>query len=111
LSATRARALRRSLTEEERRLWYALRRNAQGAHVRRQHPIPPFVADFACITARIVIEVDGGQHGDARDAARDAALHAAGWKVLRYWNNEVRGNLDGVVQDILRNIAIRLRAW
>ncbi|MBU8540486.1 endonuclease domain-containing protein [Falsiroseomonas tokyonensis] len=103
-----ARRLRRDATVEERRLWRALRQNALGAAFRRQHPIPPHVADFACLEAKLVVEVDGGQHGDARDAARDAAMTAAGWRVLRYWNNEVRANLAGVVEDIARVLGERL---
>lgn len=103
-----ARRLRRDATVEERRLWQALHQDALGAAFRRQHPIPPHVADFACLEARLVVEVDGGQHGDARDAARDKAMAAAGWRVLRYWNNEVRENLGGVVADIARVLGERL---
>ncbi|MDO9500007.1 endonuclease domain-containing protein [Falsiroseomonas sp.] len=104
-----ARRLRRDATVEERLLWQALRQNALGAAFRRQHPIPPHVADFACLEAKLVVEVDGGQHGEARDSARDAAMVAAGWLVLRYWNNEVRGNGVGVVADIARVLGERLR--
>jgi primosomal protein N' (replication factor Y) len=103
-----ARLLRRDATEEERLLWRALRRDALGAAFRRQHPIPPYIADFACLEARLVVEVDGGQHGGAGDAVRDAAMVAGGWQVLRYWNNEVRGNLDGVLADIVRALKERL---
>ncbi|MGK7868921.1 endonuclease domain-containing protein [Falsiroseomonas sp. E2-1-a20] len=103
-----ARRLRRDATVEERLLWRALRRNALGAAFRRQHPIPPFIADFACIEARLVVEVDGGRRGDAGDAVRDAALVAAGWHVLRYWNNEVRGNLEGVLADVVRVLKVRM---
>ncbi|WP_439598461.1 endonuclease domain-containing protein [Falsiroseomonas sp.] len=103
-----ARRLRRDATVEERRLWRSLRQNALGAAFRRQHPIPPHVADFACLEARLVVEVDGGQHGGARDTARDATMTAAGWRVLRYWNNEVRENLDGVLADIARVLGERL---
>ena len=96
----RARQLRREPTEAENRLWSILRaRQLEGAHFRRQHPIPPYVADFACVTARLVVEVDGGQHGTA-DAARDAYMTRHGWRVLRFWNNEVLENLDGVAQRI-----------
>jgi len=96
----RARQLRREPTEAENRLWGILRgRQLHGAHFRRQHPISPYVADFACVAARLVVEVDGGQHADA-DAARDAYLTRHGWQVLRFWNNEVLENLDGVAQRI-----------
>jgi primosomal protein N' (replication factor Y) len=66
-----------------------------------KHPIPPFIADFACVSARLVVEVDGGQHGGAADAARDAALARAGWRVLRVWNSEVLGNPEGVLERIV----------
>jgi very-short-patch-repair endonuclease len=95
-----SRRLRRDATNAERRLWHCLRSNALGVRFRRQHPIPPYIADFACITARLVIEVDGGQHGDTRDAARDAAMQAAGCHLLRFWNNDVLNNIDGVLHRI-----------
>jgi very-short-patch-repair endonuclease len=104
---TRARRLRRDPTDAERALWHALRRNALGVGFRRQHPIPPYVADFACVEARIVVEVDGGQHGGPRDATRDAAMHAAGWRVLRFWNDEVLRNRAGVVTRIQDALAGR----
>jgi very-short-patch-repair endonuclease len=96
-----ARTLRRESTDVERRLWSALRSRQFAFKFRRQHPISPYVADFACIEARLVVELDGGQHGGERDAARDAALEAAGWRVLRYWNAQVVENLDGVLADIV----------
>ncbi len=97
-----ARRLRRDATEAEKRLWRTLRREALGVAFRRQHPIGGAVADFACLEAMLVVEVDGGQHGGEDDAQRDAVMRAAGWCVLRYWNNEVLENLDGVVADIAR---------
>ncbi|PWS36800.1 hypothetical protein DFH01_16865 [Falsiroseomonas bella] len=104
----RARGLRGAGTDAEARLWAALRRDALGARFRRQHPVPPYVVDFACVEALVIVEVDGGQHGGARDARRDAALSAAGWLVLRYWNNDVLGNLEGVLEDISRHLRERL---
>ena len=101
---TRARRLRRDSTDAERAMWHALRRNALGTGFRRQHPIPPYFADFACVEARVVVEVDGGQHGGPRDATRDTVMRAAGWRVLRFWNDEVLRNRDGVltrIQDAL----------
>ncbi|MFM2151122.1 MAG: primosomal protein [Pseudomonadota bacterium] len=103
-----ARRLRRELTEVENRLWSALRSRQHGFKFRRQHPIPPYVADFACIEARLVVELDGGQHGGAADAARDAKLVAMGWLVLRYWNSDVADNLDGVLADIVARVGERL---
>jgi primosomal protein N' (replication factor Y) len=101
----RARRLRRDSTDAERALWHALRRNALGANFRRQHPIPPYIADFACVEARIVVEVDGGQHGGPRDTTRDAAMRAAGWRVLRFWNDEVLRNRAGVLTRIQEALA------
>ena len=72
---------------------------------RRQHPIPPYITDFAAPSLRLIVEVDGGQHSDGVDAERDAALTQAGWHVLRVWNNDVVGNLDGVVHRIREVIA------
>jgi primosomal protein N' (replication factor Y) len=89
------------MTDAERTLWRAIRDEALGVRFRRQHPIGTAIADFACVEAKLVIEVDGGQHGGVKDAARDAALQAAGWRILRYWNNEVIENCDGVVADVL----------
>ncbi|MGG5822143.1 endonuclease domain-containing protein [Falsiroseomonas sp. HW251] len=104
-----ARRLRGNGTEVEKSLWAALRRGALGVRFRRQHPVPPYVADFACVEARVVVELDGGQHGGQADAARDEAMAAAGWQVLRYWNSEVVENLDGVVADIARVVVERMR--
>jgi primosomal protein N' (replication factor Y) len=81
---THARALRRSPTYAERRLWYFLRRNQLGFRFRRQFPIPPYFADFACIEARLIIEADGGQHALPGDHdCRDVFLASRGWRVLR----------------------------
>lgn len=97
-----ARHLRRGQTDAEAALWRRLRARSLMFKFRRQHPIPPFVADFACVETRLVIEIDGGQHGGDRDAARDATLAAQGWRVLRYWSTDVLRNPEGVVADILR---------
>ena len=97
----RARRLRRDSTDAERALWHAVRRGALGATFRRQHPIPPYVADFACVEARLVVELDGG----ARDAMRDAAMRAAGWRVLRFWSDEALRNRDGVLMRIQEALA------
>ena len=103
--ATRANArrLRAEMTPQERRLWKGLREINQmlGTHFRRQAPIGRFIADFAEYGRRLVIEVDGGQHGGARDMARDAWLKGQGFVVLRFWNTEVDGNIEGVMQVVL----------
>src|SRR5829696_74245 len=97
-----ARHLRANLTQAERRLWSALRRQALGARFRRQVPLGPYVVDFACPTRRLVVEVDGGQHlENPADVQRDAWLQANGFRVLRFWNHEVLANLEGVLTVIL----------
>ncbi len=101
--------LRREQTEAERTLWSALRSRQLRFKFRRQHPIPPYVADFACIEARLIVELDGGQHGAGADDARDTALAAAGWLVRRYWNSDVASNPEGVLADIVAQAAARVQ--
>ena len=101
----RARGLRRDLTDAERKLWRHLKRlSIAKSHFRRQATIGPYFADFACHEARLVIEVDGGQHNEAAHAAADAArtayLETNGYRVLRFWNNDVLENVDGVLETI-----------
>ena len=102
----RARDLRTQPTDAERTLWRYLRsEQLSGWKFRRQHPIPPYIADFACIQAKLIIEVDGGQHADsAYDSVRDEHLRRHGWRVLRFWNNDVLGNPEGVAATILAAI-------
>src|SRR5258705_13943849 len=100
-----ARRLRANATDPAARLWCHLRRSALlGSHFRRQVPIGPYVADFACMAARLIIEVDGSQHGlDAgasRDAKRTQWLEQEGYRVIRFWNNDVTGNIKGVLEAI-----------
>ena len=107
----RARVLRREMTPPERRLWQRLRGGALGVAFRRQHPVAPYILDFACVGARVAIEVDGAMHGRpegvARDAVRDAALVRDGWVVVRFRVEDVMRNLDGVVGEILAVLAGR----
>ena len=101
-----ARALRTNMTDAERKLWYRLRAHRfNGAPFRRQVPIGPFIADFVCLQARVIIEVDGGQHGMESDAVRDAWFARQGFRVLRFWNNDVHSNFDGVMQVIADALA------
>ena len=101
LMTGRARGLRRSMTEVERVLWYGLRRSQLGWRFRRQHPIPPYVVDFACLEARLVVDADGGQHAlPDEHELRDEELRRKGWRVLRFWNNDILGNRAGVLQTI-----------
>ena len=102
----RARALRKTLTRHEARLWLRLRvLRPQGIHVGRQVPVAGYVLDFACLRAKLAVEIDGEHHGIGRqrehDASRDAALARAGFRVLRFWNHEVDANIDGVVDTII----------
>jgi very-short-patch-repair endonuclease len=97
-----ARKLRRNRTDAESRLWYHLRgRRLEGFKFRTQFPIGDYVADFCCEEARLVVELDGSQHADSEtDPIRSAALEAAGYQILRFWNNDVFQNTDGVLQMI-----------
>lgn len=101
-SVQRARHLRRDATEVERRLWRRLRETFPEAKFRRQSPVGPYVTDFLSFRHKLVIEVDGGQHAlqADRDARRSAFLKGEGYRVLRFWNNEVFENMDGVLQTI-----------
>ena len=97
---TRARELRRDATEAERRLWRLISRYRP--KFTRQLPIGPYFADFACREARLVVEVDGGQHSESvRDERRDAFMREQGWRVLRLWNSDVLGNPEGSVETIM----------
>ena len=97
-----ARRLRQNATDVERRLWYALRERLIGWKFRRQHPIGGRIADFACPRAKLVIELDGSQHAsrELADHRRTAELIRHGYRVLRFWNNDVLDNLDGVLEAI-----------
>lgn len=100
-----ARNLRAAQTDVERKLWRALRnRQLDGCKFRRQFPIDRYVADFACVDAKVVVELDGGQHADRSeyDAERTRAIEACGFQVLRFWNRELIDNFDGVVETIRR---------
>lgn len=101
-SVQRARRLRRDSTDAEQRLWRGLREALPLAKFRRQSPVGPYIADFLSFRHRLIVEVDGGQHdvNAAKDSVRTAYLEAQGYRVLRFWNNDVSGNLDGVLQVI-----------
>jgi very-short-patch-repair endonuclease len=98
----RARSMRRDATEAEKKLWQHLRQPPfKEHHFRRQATIGPYFADFATHHAKIVIEVDGGQHsGSASDEVRTQYLEANGYRVLRFWNNDVLANRSGVLSAI-----------
>ena len=102
---SRERTLRREQTESERILWTRLRdRRLLGFKFRRQHRIGPYFADFVCAERHLVIEVDGSQHLDQieYDAARMRYLKSQGYRVLRFWNDEVLLRMDDVLDEILR---------
>jgi very-short-patch-repair endonuclease len=102
---TQARELRNNPTNTERVLWRQIRSwQLDGYKFRRQQPLGPYIVDFVCLEKRVVVEVDGGQHGDQVDAERDNWLRDQGFVVLRFWNNEVLKNMDGVREVILRNL-------
>jgi len=103
----RARTLRREMTEAERRLCQILRsRQTEGHRFRRQVPIGPFIADFVCHQARLIIEIDGGQHDplSGAEASRTRFLEGEGYRVLRFWNSEVLENAEGVRAAITKNL-------
>lgn len=103
-----ARTLRRNRTEVEERLWQRIRnRQVEDAKFVFQYPIGPHVADFACRSLRLVIELDGGQHADnPADVERTKLIEAHGYRVIRFWNNDVLSNTDGVLEIIRQEIQI-----
>ncbi len=106
-----ARRLRREATDVERRLWHPLPASALPWKLRRRHPIGRRIVDFACPSRKLAIELDGGQH-DAEaqaDARRTAEIAEHGYRVIRFWNNEVIDNLDGVLETIRRELAAPAR--
>ena len=102
-----ARSLRRRSTDAEHRLWYYLRaRRFEGAKFVRQFPIGRFIADFACRDLRLAIELDGGQHSAEVDAPRTQIIESFGYRVIRFWNNDVLENTEGVLEVIRREVAL-----
>jgi len=105
---TRARELRNNATPTERMLWRELSaRKVAGLRFNRQVPIGPYVCDFVARSAKLIIEVDGGQHGwqADEDATRTRYLEAQGYRVIRFWNSDVLERLEGVVAEIAEAIA------
>jgi len=102
-----SRVLRKKATDAENRLWFHLQgKNFEGIKFRRQEPIGDYIVDFVAFEKRLVIEVDGGQHAEEekdKDMRRDAWLRSQGFRVLRFWNNEVLQNLEGVLETIRLN--------
>jgi len=103
MSSTKARELRKNLTDAEQRLWQGLkRRQIEGVKFRRQQPIGDFIVDFVSFERRLIVEVDGGQHAEqlAYDEKRTRWLEAQGYKVLRFWDNDVLANTEAVMQAV-----------
>jgi len=107
---TFARSMRADATKAENLLWQALRnRRLEGLKFRRQVPLGGFIADFLCFEAKLILEVDGAQHSESwRDARRDMHFDSLGLKTLRFWNDEVVKNLDGVCLTILHEAKGRM---
>ena len=102
----RARELRKNTTPQEQKLWDILRKkNFHGLKFTRQFPIGNYIVDFVCRSKKIVIEVDGGQHNEESniksDKIRTEYLNSKGYKVIRFWNNEIEQNLEGVYERLL----------
>jgi very-short-patch-repair endonuclease len=95
-STQRARRLRNEMTDAERKIWTLLRTAFPDWRFRRQVPIRQYIADFASHRARLVIEIYGGQHNEEIDAPRTAIIESDGYRVVRFWNNDVLANIDGV---------------
>ena len=109
VSTQRARSLRRDMTDAENLLWQRLRyKQLNGHRFRRQHPIEGYIADFVCVEQKVVIELDGGQHQQQAvyDNQRTVVLQAHGWRVLRFWNNDVLSNIEGVLSEIADELEV-----
>ena len=103
-----AKRLRKSTTNAEERLWSRLRRGQMGVRFRRQQTIGPYVVDFYCAAAKLVVEVDGGQHNELQktyDARRDAWLRKEGYSIVRFWNTDVLANTDGILTELMLELA------
>ncbi|MEW6516108.1 MAG: endonuclease domain-containing protein [candidate division FCPU426 bacterium] len=93
--------LRENMTDVERKLWYSLKdRRFGGLKFRRQHPIGPYVVDFYCAEKHLVVELDGGQHAmnEKQDQEWSRYLELQGYKIIRFWNNDIQNNIEGVLQ-------------
>jgi very-short-patch-repair endonuclease len=103
LQKGRARKLRENQTDVEGKLWSRLRSRQLGdVKFRRQHPIGPFIVDFCCVERGLIVELDGSQHSEKNDVdeRRKRFLEGLGYRVLRFWNNDLLANLDGVLETI-----------
>ena len=108
MASTRARELRKNATDAERKLWWKLRyHQLDGYRFRRQVPIGQYIVDFACLSHRLLVELDGSQHGEriAYDQARTRRLESRGSRVVRFWNGDVVRDIDSVLETIYRALS------
>ena len=102
------RRLRRESTDAERRIWQHLRAGRfDGLKFRRQHPIPPYIVDSCCVAERLIVELDGSQQSDEVDAARTRYLESQGWRILRFWDNDVPLETETVLDAVWNVISDR----
>jgi len=108
---TRAIELRRELTPAERKLWSRIRNDQLEVNFRRQHAIGKYIPDFICIEKKLIIELDGSQHLEQEeyDQERTQYLESQGYKVIRFWNNDVMNDVDGVIKEIM--FALETNNW
>ena len=98
-----ARALRLNQTEAEKLLWKHIRnKQLQGYKFKRQHPVTPYIVDFFCEDAKLIVELNGGQHSVENDAERTKKLQKKGSTIMRFWNNDLLGNIEGILETILK---------
>lgn len=109
MSLHQAKNLRKNMTDAEKFFWYKVRdRRLAGYKFKRQVPIGHYIVDFACLDYTLVVEIDGGQHNDnSADTLRDKFLQDKGFRVVRYWNNEILNNIDGVLEALVRELSLR----
>jgi len=108
----KARKLRQNQTDAEKILWYRIRnRQLNDYKLRRQVPVGSYIVDFMCVSAKLIIELDGGQHAEQQiyDRKRTAFLEARDFKVVRFWNNDVLTNIDGVLESLTLTLSRRER--
>jgi very-short-patch-repair endonuclease len=104
-----ARALRQRMTEAEKLMWGKLRdRRLDGVKFKRQQPIAGFIVDFVALDFKLIVEIDGGQHAErtAEDAIRTKVLEECGYHVVRFWNHDVLGNIEGVLEALIQELNI-----
>jgi very-short-patch-repair endonuclease len=107
-SRSSARELRKTQTDAEQRLWHRLRgARLGGFKFRRQHAVPPYVVDFFCASAKLVVELDGSQHSESADAVRSQFLQRQGFEILRFWDNDVLNKTESVLGELLALLQAR----